>query len=40
MFKVARLSGTCVYSAKVFGCKLIAAFSSSKRDFSGLLRLR
>jgi hypothetical protein len=39
-FKVARLSGTCVHSAKVFGCKLIAALSSSKRHFSGILRLR
>jgi hypothetical protein len=29
VFKVARLSGTCVHSAKGFGCKLIAALSSS-----------
>jgi hypothetical protein len=40
VFKVARLSGTCVHSAKVFGCKLIAALSSSKRDFFGILRVR
>jgi hypothetical protein len=39
VFKVARLSGTCVHSAKVFDCKLIAALSSSKCHFFGILRV-
>jgi hypothetical protein len=38
VLEVASLGDSCVCSATVFGCNLIAAFFSSKRDFPDLLR--
>jgi hypothetical protein len=38
VLKVASLGDPCVRSATVFGCNLIAAFFSSKRDFPDLFR--
>jgi hypothetical protein len=38
VLKVASLGDSCVRSATMFGCNLIAAFFSSKRDFPDLFR--